>query len=88
MLKEVRVSGSMIDNSSEVLHENYEGLVESPSVSDDGEIDIYINPDMTKEQQSEVSSVAKFVSEDIQDEVYEEMESIFAEKVLLLVILA
>ena len=33
---------------------------------------------MTEEQQSEVSSVAKFVSEDFQDEVYEEMESIFS----------
>ena len=34
---------------------------------------------MTREQKSEVSSVAKFVSEDIQDDVYEEMESIFAD---------
>ena len=34
---------------------------------------------MTEEQQSEVSSVAKFVSEDIQEEVYGEMESLFAD---------
>ena len=32
---------------------------------------------MTEEQQSEVSSVSKFVSDDPQDEVYEEMESTF-----------
>ena len=69
----------MVDDSSEMIHEKYEGLVESPSISDDGEIDIYISLDMTEEQQSEVSSVAKFVSEDIQDKVYEEMESIFAD---------
>ena len=34
---------------------------------------------LTEEQQSEVSSVAKFVSENIQDEVYKEMELIFAD---------
>ena len=33
---------------------------------------------MTEKQQIEVSSVAKFVLEDIQDEVYEEMDSMFA----------
>ena len=51
----------MVADSSEVLYESYEGLVESPSSSDDGEIDIYISPDMTEEQHSEVSSVAKLV---------------------------
>ena len=69
-------STSVVDDSSEMLHENYEGLVESPSSSDDGEIDINISLDMTEEQQSEVSSVANFVSEDFQDEVYQ--ESLFA----------
>ena len=51
-------STSVVDDSSEMLHKNYEGLVESLSLSDDGEIDIYINPDMTEEQQREVNSVA------------------------------
>ena len=43
-------STSVVDDSSEMLHEKYEGLVESPSISDDRKFDIYINPDMTQEQ--------------------------------------
>ena len=37
----------VLDDRSEMLHEKYEGLVESPSISDDGEIDIYISLDIT-----------------------------------------
>ena len=65
-------SSSVVHGSSEVLDENYEGLVEPPSISVDGEIDIYIKPDMTEEQHSEVSYVTKFIS----DETHEEMESL------------
>ena len=64
-------STSVVDDSSEMLHGIYEGLVESPLISDDREFDIYINLDMTQEQQREVSSVAKFIS----DNDHEEMES-------------
>ena len=69
----------MVDNRSEVLYENYESLVRSPSISDDGEIVIYINPDLTDEKQKEIIYVAVFVLEDIQRHVYEKMESIFAD---------
>ena len=62
-------SNFVVDDSSEMLHEKYEGLVESPSISDNREPDIYINPDMTQEQQREVSSVAKFVSDDDHEEM-------------------
>ena len=63
----------MVHGSSEVLDENYEGLLEPPSISDYGEFDIYTKSCMTEEQHSEVSHVTKFVS----DEIHEEMESIF-----------
>ena len=62
-------SSSVVHGSSEVLDENYEGLVEPPSSSDDGEIDIYIKPDMTEEQHSEGSHVTKFVSDEIHEEI-------------------
>ena len=61
----------VVDDSSERFCGKYEGLVESPSISDDRDFDIHINPDMTQEQKREVSSVAKFG----QDNDHEEMES-------------
>ena len=42
-------STSVVDGSSEGLYGNFRGLLESPSSSNDGEIDIYINLDMTEE---------------------------------------
>ena len=71
-------STSVVDESSEMLHEKYEGLVESPLISDDREFDIYINLDMTQEQQREVNYVAKFVSDNDHEKIESRDEGILA----------
>ena len=46
------------DDSSESLYEDIESLVESPSVSDCGEVnDININPELTVVQQTQVKEI-------------------------------
>ena len=49
---------AVLDTSSEDTGENIEGLVESPSICDNKSIDaVNINPDITKEQQSQVRQI-------------------------------
>ena len=56
---EVQVcSVAVLDDSSESMYGDIESLVESPSVSDGGDInDIIINPDMTVVQQTQVRKI-------------------------------
>ena len=49
---------AVLDSTSEDTGENIEGLVESPSICDNESIDaLNINPDLTKEQQSQVRQI-------------------------------